>query len=205
MVEDVLSPAEHDRVVAWVRATLAEGRAGALPGSTYAPIPDKWRARNQSREMLQFGAYTHSNRVEAHVPVAPLEGTPLERVVDALVLAGCFEGAAFERPNACTVNIYRPGQWIPPHVDNPAFERPFVTVSLVSRQPMLVGRGVAWPYAESPDDADTEANDADPETTNDPETNVACERSSLTDGLDRLRSIPGGGARRPPPRLQREW
>ena len=124
MVEDVLSPAEHDRVVAWVRATLAEGRAGALPGSTYAPIPDKWRARNQSREMLQFGAYTHSNRVEAHVPVAPLEGTPLERVVDALVLAGCFEGAAFERPNACTVNDYRPGQWIPPHVDNPAFARP---------------------------------------------------------------------------------
>ena len=109
VVEDVF-PAEHDRVVAWVRATLAEGRAGALPGSTYAPIPDKWRARNQSREMLQFGAYTHSNRVEAHVPVAPLEGTPLERVVDALVLAGCFEGAAFERPNACTVNIYRPGQ-----------------------------------------------------------------------------------------------
>ena len=141
--------------------------------------------------MLQFGAYTHSNRVEAHVPVAPLEGTPLERVVDALVLAGCFEGAAFERPNACTVNVYRPGQWIPPHVDNPAFERPFVTVSLVSRQPMLVGRGVAWPYAGSPDDAeDTSPLDADP-VTNDPETNVACERSSLTDGLDRLRSIPG--------------
>ncbi len=190
VVEDVLSPAEHDRVVAWVRATLAEGRAGALPGSTYAPIPDKWRARNQSREMLQFGAYTHSNRVEAHVPVAPLEGTPLERVVDALVLAGCFEGAAFERPNACTVNVYRPGQWIPPHVDNPAFERPFVTVSLVSRQPMLVGRGVAWPYAGSPDDAeDTSPLDADP-VTNDTG-DVACERSSLTDGLDRLRSIPG--------------
>jgi len=192
VVEDVLSPAEHDRVVAWVRATLAEGRAGLLPGSTYAPIPDKWRARNQSREMLQFGAYTHSNRVEAHVPVAPLEGTPLERVVDALVLAGCFEGAAFERPNACTVNVYRPGQWIPPHVDNPAFERPFVTVSLVSRQPMLVGRGVAWPYAGSPDDAEDTSPplDTDPVTTNDTG-DVACERSSLTDGLDRLRSIPG--------------
>jgi hypothetical protein len=76
LVEGVIatsgSPSQHDTLVAWVRSTLELGRAGKLAGNTYAPIPDKWKARNQSREMLQFGTYTHSNRVESHVPVAPL-------------------------------------------------------------------------------------------------------------------------------------
>ena len=37
--------------------------------------------------MLQFGTYTHSNRVEQHVPVAPLP-PELERVVDRMVERG---------------------------------------------------------------------------------------------------------------------
>ena len=43
------SPSEHDILVAWIRGTLERGRAGELPGNTYAPIPEKWRKRNQSR------------------------------------------------------------------------------------------------------------------------------------------------------------
>ena len=147
LVEGVLDAAAHDRVVVWIRATLDAGRAGALPGNTYAPIPDKWRARNQSREMLQFGTYTHSNRVETHVPVAPMP-PELDAVVDALVRAGAV--APDRRPDSCTVNVYAPGQWIPPHIDNPAFERPFVTVSLCSRQTATFGRGMVWPEGADP-------------------------------------------------------
>jgi hypothetical protein len=32
------------------------------------------------------------------------------------------------------VNCYEAGQWIPPHVDNPKFARPFATLSLLSAQ-----------------------------------------------------------------------
>ena len=136
------SPSEHDVLVAWIRDALERGRAGELPGNTYAPIPEKWRVRNQSREMLQFGTYTHSNRVETHVPVAPLPAE-LEAVVDTLIARGCVTPS--QRPDSCTVNLYGPGQWIPPHIDNPAFDRPFVTVSLCSEQSMVLGRGMVWP------------------------------------------------------------
>ena len=102
------SPSEHDILVAWIRGTLERGRAGELPGNTYAPIPEKWRKRNQSREMLQFGTYTHSNRVETHVPVAPLppSSTPSSTRSSP---AGRTE---LQRPDSCTINLYGPGQWI---------------------------------------------------------------------------------------------
>ena len=151
LVEGVVSASEHDALVAWVRNTLRDGRDGKLPGNTYAPIPDKWRKRNQSREMLQFGTYTHSNRVEAHVPVAPMPSKLCE-LVDVLVNRGVV--AESERPDACTINVYQPGQWIPPHIDNPAFARPFVTVSLLSEQVMTLGRGMIWREGCDVSDAD---------------------------------------------------
>ena len=39
VVLDVLSEAQHDRVVSWLLKTLEQGRAGALRGDTYAPHP----------------------------------------------------------------------------------------------------------------------------------------------------------------------
>ena len=135
------SPSEHDTLVAWIRGTLERGRAGELPGNTYAPIPEKWRKRNQSREMLQFGTYTHSNRVETHVPVAPLP-PELDAVVDALIARGAL--TELQRLDSCTINLYGPGQWIPPHITT-RVDRPFVTVSLCSEQPMVLGRGMVWP------------------------------------------------------------
>ena len=159
VVRDVLSEAQHDRVVAWLLETLEQGRAGALRGDTYAPIPDKWQKRNQSREMLQFGTYTHSNRVESFRDVAAMPEA-LTAVVECLRRAGVYgertvddddrdearEEHALPLPTSCTVNFYEKGQWIPPHIDNPAFDRPIVTVSLRSTQRMTLGRGVnnAW-------------------------------------------------------------
>ena len=157
LVEGVIDtsgcPSEHDTLVAWVRETLELGRAGKLDGNTYAPIPDKWKVRNQSREMIQFGTYTHSNRVESHVPVAPLPHE-LTAVVDKLISCGVITES--ERFDSCTINMYAPGQWIPPHIDNPAFARPFVTVSLCSRQQMVLGRGMVWPEGTNPNGTDGE-------------------------------------------------
>ena len=165
VVLDVLSEAQHDRVVAWLLDTLERGRAGALRGDTYAPIPDKWQKRNQSREMLQFGTYTHSNRVESFRDVEAMPEA-LSAVVECLRTAGVYgkqtvdDGVTNDEtcethalPTSCTVNFYEKGQWIPPHIDNPAFDRPVVTVSLRSTQRMTLGRGIGHDYAREHEDA----------------------------------------------------
>jgi alkylated DNA repair protein alkB family protein 8 len=154
VIEDVLSEEQHDRVVAWVLKTLDQGRAGLLPGNTYAPIPEKWQKRNQSREMLQFGVYTHSNRVERDKEVPRDIPEELRAVVEALVDKGAYEDSGSNVPESCTVNVYEKGQWIPPHVDNPAFDRPIVTVSLGSTQNMTLWRasGASTEDARATDD-----------------------------------------------------
>jgi len=57
--------------------------------------------------------------------------------------------------DSCTINVYCKGQWIPPHIDNPTFARPFVTVSLLSSQIMTLGRGMARPTGETKPDPET--------------------------------------------------
>ena len=146
--ENVLTETQHDKVLAWVLETLELGRDGKLVGNTYAPVPDKWKVRNQSREMLQFGVFTHSNRVEKNVEVMPMPEA-LKEVIELLRDKGVYHGDD-GTPDSVTVNLYNPGQWIPPHIDNPQFERPIVTVSLRSTQPMTLGRGMRWPEGKDP-------------------------------------------------------
>jgi hypothetical protein len=74
--------------------------------------------------------------------------------VDALVAKGVISES--QRFDSCTINLYAAGQWIPPHIDNPAFVRPFVTVSLCSRQTMVLGRGMVWPEGTDPNDEGNE-------------------------------------------------
>ena len=169
--ENVLTDAQHDKVFEWLLQTLEQGRNGNLTGNTYAPIPDKWKQRNQSREMLQFGVYTHSNRVETDVVVQPMPVVLLE-VVESLRKHGVYAkdeddssitqplaSSTKHLPDSCTVNLYNPGQWIPPHIDNPQFERPIVTVSLRSTQVMTAGRGMRWPEGKDPSDVFAEGSD----------------------------------------------
>ena len=54
-----------------------------------------------------------------------------------------FDEDAF-LPDSCTINVYRKGQWLPPHVDNPHFKRPFCTVSLVADETCIFGKGIVW-------------------------------------------------------------
>ena len=145
---DALSSDAHDGIVRWIAEELARGRRGELHGRTFAPVPPKWAKRDQSREMLQYGTYTHSNRVEDDFEVSALPKELID-VVDALIACGVIQEC--ERFDSCTINVYGKGQWIPPHIDNPAFARPFVTVSLLSAQDMVLGRGIIWPADDKPE------------------------------------------------------
>ena len=42
-------------------------------------------------------------------------------------------------PDTAIINLYRPGDNIPPHVDHNDYPRPFSTLSLMSEAPMLFG------------------------------------------------------------------
>ena len=204
VVLDVLSEAQHDRVVAWLLDTLERGRAGALRGDTYAPIPDKWQKRNQSREMLQFGTYTHSNRVESFRDVEAMPEA-LSAVVECLRTAGVYgkqtvdDGVSNDEtcethalPTSCTVNFYEKGQWIPPHIDNPAFDRPVVTVSLRSTQRMTLGRGIEHDYAREHEHASCRSGTDDfPATRDDDAVYASSSSERITDGEknDRLVTV----------------
>ena len=130
LIEGVLTVAEQLHLVEWVQTQLELGRQGLLPGSTFTPVPKEYAVRNQSRELLQYGTYTHSNKVQ-DAEIGQLT-SELEFVVDRLVERGAITEQ--QRFDSCTINHYNTGQWIPPHIDNPHFQRPFCTVSLLSDQ-----------------------------------------------------------------------
>ena len=64
---------------------------------------------------------------------------PLLKLRDVLESRGVFDESNL--PDCCCINIYSPGMWLPPHVDNLDFSRPFCTVSLLSDQPVIFGDG----------------------------------------------------------------
>ena len=142
LFEGAVPPALQEAAEAFVEAELARGRAGELPRLAFSAPACKFAARGQSREMLHYGAYTNSNRLQAATvggsPEVPPVPPPLQAVCDALVALGVFREE--ERPDTCTVNAYREGEWLPPHIDSPAFSRPFCTVSLGSKQRIVFGR-----------------------------------------------------------------
>lgn len=62
----------------------------------------------------------------------------LEALSDRLVRWGIVPRAI--RPNSAIINVYEPGDCIPPHIDHHDFVRPFVTLSLLSEQPIMFGQ-----------------------------------------------------------------
>ena len=133
LVKGVLGEEECQTLETLLRDLLKN--AAALPGKTYSPVTaPAFRKRNQSRETLQYGAYVDKNRVQ-NASVAPLP-PPLLRVARRLKKLGIVQ----QTPDACCVNFYGIGQWLPDHVDSRKFERPLVTVSLGSEQCVLFKR-----------------------------------------------------------------
>ena len=62
----------------------------------------------------------------------------LEALSDRLVRWGIIPPHL--RPNSAIINVYEPGDCIPPHIDHHDFVRPFVTLSLLSEQPIMFGQ-----------------------------------------------------------------
>jgi alkylated DNA repair dioxygenase AlkB len=133
LIKDVLDDQECQTLETLLRDLLKNG--AQLPGKTYSPVTHpNFVKRNQSRETLQYGAYVDKNRVQ-NACVAPLP-PPLLRVARRLKKLGIVSTT----PDACCVNFYSQGQWLPDHVDSRKFERPLVTVSLGSEQCVLFKR-----------------------------------------------------------------
>jgi tRNA 2-selenouridine synthase SelU len=78
---DVADAEWQARLVEFAGSELEAGRAGRLIGKTYSAPASKWAERKQSREMLQYGCYTNSNRVQPTVTVAPMPGILLEVIL----------------------------------------------------------------------------------------------------------------------------
>ena len=51
------------RLVDIDRSAAYQRKEGELPGKTYGLPPPSWAKKGQSREMIQYGFYTNSNRV----------------------------------------------------------------------------------------------------------------------------------------------
>eukprot|EP00267_Zea_mays_P018919 NP_001333995.1 uncharacterized LOC103638106 [Zea mays] len=138
----VFSAAEQRRIVQCVYDLQARGQRGELGERTYTE-PQKWM-RGKGRVTIQFGCcYNYATdkkgnppgiiRTIVSDPMPDLFKTMIKRLVRWQVLpATCV-------PDSCIVNIYEPGDCIPPHIDSHDFVRPFCTVSFLSECNILFG------------------------------------------------------------------
>jgi len=141
----VLSPAEQALTLLYCQRLKDLGDDGALVGRTYS-APRKWRTGN-GRITVQMGCcYNYATDRDGHPPgILPREvvcGMPpfLEDLIDRMVGRGIFTPRT--RPDSCIINFYSEGDCIPPHIDHHDFTRPFVTLSLLSEQPILFGAAI---------------------------------------------------------------
>lgn len=146
LFRDVLSPSEQSLTLTYVRRLSELGDDGALIGRTYS-APRKWM-RGKGRITVQMGccynyAYDKQGNPPGIMPKEPVCGMPpfLHDIIDRMVQRGIF--TAQTRPDSCIINFYSEGDCIPPHIDHLDFTRPFVTLSLLSEQPILFGEKIA--------------------------------------------------------------
>uniref|UniRef100_A0A915CZR0 tRNA (carboxymethyluridine(34)-5-O)-methyltransferase n=1 Tax=Ditylenchus dipsaci TaxID=166011 RepID=A0A915CZR0_9BILA len=84
----------------------------------------------KNRRVFHFGYEFNYAENNALVPTKPIPPS-LCVLIDKIMAAASVEEA--QRPDQVTVNIYEPGQGIPPHVDtHSAFEEPIISLSLLS-------------------------------------------------------------------------
>ncbi|KAF0903287.1 hypothetical protein E2562_026570 [Oryza meyeriana var. granulata] len=138
----VFSVAEQKRIVDYVYALQEMGKCGELGDRTYTE-PQRWM-RGKGRVTIQFGCcYNYATdkngnppgiiRTIASDPMPSLFKVIIKRLVKWHVLpTTCI-------PDSCIVNIYDPGDCIPPHIDSHDFVRPFCTVSFLSECNILFG------------------------------------------------------------------
>ncbi|CAD7699039.1 unnamed protein product [Ostreobium quekettii] len=142
LVENLLSLEEQNNLVEKVEAWLSLGEKKRMLGRTYT-APSKWM-RGKGRRTIQFGCcYNYATDGQGRPPGIlvedPVEDMPpvLVSLAQRLVRWGVLP--ANRQPDSAIVNVYEPGDCIPPHIDNHDFVRPFVTISLLSTAPINFG------------------------------------------------------------------
>jgi hypothetical protein len=89
LFRDVVSAEFHDELCALVERLLIAGRKGQLEGKTFCAVEKESRSlRQQSRDLIQFGVYTHSNQVEWAAKVLPSADRPSPAYCLISALAG---------------------------------------------------------------------------------------------------------------------
>ena len=145
LFKEVLSPAEQQLTLHYVRRLRDLGDDGALCGRTYS-APRRWM-KGKGRVTVQLGCcYNYARDSQGNPPgILPKEpvcgmGRFLEDLIDRMCQRGIFTQVT--RPDTCIINFYSEGDCIPPHIDHLDFTRPFVTLSLLSEQSILFGANI---------------------------------------------------------------
>ncbi|XP_020113100.1 uncharacterized protein LOC109727393 [Ananas comosus] len=138
----VFSAVEQKRIVDFMYELQEKGRNGQLGERTYSE-PDKWM-RGKGRVTIQFGCcYNYAKDKEGNLPgilrhvVADPIPDLFKVIIRRLIRWHVLPPACI--PDSCIVNIYEPGDCIPPHIDSHDFVRPFCTVSFLSECNILFG------------------------------------------------------------------
>ncbi|KAL6861500.1 hypothetical protein ACP4OV_017200 [Aristida adscensionis] len=138
----VFSSAEQRRIVECVYDLQEKGQRGELGERTYSE-PQKWM-RGKGRVTIQFGCcYNYATDKNGNPPgiIRTIASDPLpdlfKVMVKRLVRWNVLPTTCV--PDSCIVNIYEPGDCIPPHIDSHDFVRPFCTVSFLSECNILFG------------------------------------------------------------------
>jgi hypothetical protein len=124
----VIGVAEEAALIAWVDTLIADGRRGALGGTTYLE-PKRWR-KGLGRLTVQFGcSYSYmDHRIEVEQAVERMPKV-LTDLIERLRRWGVVKRG--REPDSAIINIYECDDAISPHIDDHAFVRPFYTVSMV--------------------------------------------------------------------------
>ncbi|PKU88103.1 ALKBH5 [Dendrobium catenatum] len=138
----VFSSAEQKRIVDFVYDLQKKGRNNELGEYTYSE-PRKWM-RGKGRVTIQFGCCYNYAVGKNGVPPGILRNViadPIPNLFKIMIkrLVGWHVLPTYCVPDSCIVNIYEPGDCIPPHIDNHDFGRPFCTVSFLSECNIVFG------------------------------------------------------------------
>lgn len=124
----VVGVAEEAALIAWVDTLIADGRRGALRGTTYLE-PKRWR-KGLGRLTVQFGcSYSYmDHRIEVEQAVERMPQVLMD-LIERLRRWGVVKRG--REPDSAIINIYECDDAISPHIDDHAFVRPFYTMSMV--------------------------------------------------------------------------
>ncbi|KAG6537187.1 hypothetical protein ZIOFF_002273 [Zingiber officinale] len=138
----VFSAAEQKRIVDLVYELQEKGKNHELGEHTYAE-PPKWM-RGKGRVTIQFGCcYNYAVDKNGNPPgiMKKVLADPFPQLFKVIIkrLVRWHVLPTTCIPDSCIVNIYEPGDCIPPHIDSHDFVRPFCTVSFLSECSIVFG------------------------------------------------------------------